>query len=88
MNEYTPTWGLPVPALTQQELAEELEIAQKDGANFRNSSLTPGRSSARSPIASGAMGGCRLWFMDDTEFARWMSAPISAEHRHLLLQAV
>jgi hypothetical protein len=53
MNEYTPTWGLPVPVFTRQELLEELEIAQKDGAKFRNS-VYAGRSSARLPIASGA----------------------------------
>ena len=37
MNEYTPTWGLPVAVFTRQEVLEELEIAHKDGAKFRNS---------------------------------------------------
>ena len=69
MNEYTPTWGLPVPVLTQQELLEELEIAQKDGAKFRNS-VYAGTLVRALADCKRCMGGCRLWFIDDTEFAR------------------
>lgn len=66
MNEYMLTWGLPVPALTQQELAEELEIAQKDGENFRTSIFTGALVRALADCKR-CEGACRLWFMDDTE---------------------
>ena len=66
MNEYTPTWGLPVPVFTRQELLEELEIAQKDGAKFRNS-VYAGTLVRALADSKRCMGGCRLWFIDDTE---------------------
>jgi hypothetical protein len=66
MNEPMPTWGLKVPVLTQQELLEELEIAQKDGAKFRNS-VYAGTLVRALADSKRCMGGCRLWFIDDTE---------------------
>ena len=65
MNEYMLTWGLPVPALTQPELAEELEIAQKDGENFRTSIFAGTLVRARADCKR-CEGACRLWFMDDS----------------------
>jgi len=65
MNEYMLTWGLPVPALTQQELAEELEIAQKDGENFRTSIFAGALVRALADCKR-CEGACRLWFMDDS----------------------
>ena len=65
MNEYMLTWGLPVPALTQPELAEELVIAQKDGENFRTSIFAGTLVRARADCKR-CEGACRLWFMDDS----------------------
>ena len=76
MNEYTPTWGLPVPVFTRQELLEELEIAQKDGAKFRNS-VYAGTLVRAIADCKRCMGGCRLWLT--TPSRPWMPAPISVE---------
>ena len=45
---------------------EELEIAQKDGAKFRNS-VYAGTLVRALADSKRCMGGCRLWFIDDTE---------------------
>ena len=66
MNEHMPTSGLKVPVLSQQELLEELEIAQKDGANFRNS-VYAGTLVRALADCKRCAGACRLWFIEDTE---------------------
>jgi hypothetical protein len=80
MNEYMLTWGLPVPALTQQELAEELEIAQKDGENFRTSIFAGALVRALADCKR-CEGACRLWFMDDTESPMDVCPFVPADHQ-------
>ncbi|HVQ10933.1 MAG TPA: hypothetical protein VMS19_03415, partial [Methyloceanibacter sp.] len=63
MNE---AWGQLALALTQQELTEELEIAQEGGANLLNS-VCAGTLVRALADCRKCVGGCRLWFVDDTE---------------------
>jgi hypothetical protein len=64
MNEQMQTWA--APALAQQELMEELEIAQAGGANLLNS-VYAGTLVRALADCKRCEGGCRLWYMDDTE---------------------
>ena len=73
------TWGLPVPVLTQPELAEELEIAQKDGENFRTSIFAGTLVRARADCKR-CEGACRLWFMDDSVADGCLPLSVPADH--------
>lgn len=63
MNE---AWGQLALALTQQELKEEIEIAQQEGVDLLQSVYAGTLVRALADCRK-CVGGCRLWFMDDTE---------------------
>jgi hypothetical protein len=79
MNE---AWGQLALALTQQELKEELEIAQEGGANLLNS-VYAGTIVRALADCKKCVGGCRLWFMDDDTEAPMEVCPYFclAEHQ-------